>query len=258
MADIIETIKQGADDLLSGIDQKGQIRSAIEGIRSQWSEMDRRRKVSSLEKQIKAQRAEMKQLTEALGLQTLSLYETGSITNPELSRLCERITETRTEIEAQKAEVERIKEEAKAQAQALAEARAQQRTARKATVCSQCGAAVQANAEYCHKCGAKQKAPEPAPAPAPSARAPSAPAASTPASPPRQQATVVRLRCPQCKTILPSDAEFCSTCGVKFKRPAQASASSTPTSGGARFCPLCGAEAKPGARFCPICGQAMD
>jgi hypothetical protein len=149
MSDIIETIKQGADDLLSGIDQKGQIRSAIEGIRSQWSEMDRRRKVSTLERQIKTQRAEMKQLTEALGLQTLSLYETGIITNPELSRLCERITELRSEIETQKAQVEQIKAEAQAQAQALAEARAQQRAARTAQACPQCGDAVTANDAFC-------------------------------------------------------------------------------------------------------------
>jgi len=252
MSDIIETIKQGADDLLSGIDQKGQIRSAIDGIRSQWSELDRRRKVSSLEHQIKTQRAEMKQLTEALGLQTLSLYETGVITTPELARLCERITELRTEIETQKAEVEQIKAEAKAQAQALAEARAQQREARTARACPQCGTAVPANAEFCPKCGAQQRPPAPPPqAPAPSTRAAaSQPAARQPAAP--QSATVVRLRCPQCKAILPSDAEFCSSCGVRFTRPAQ-----VPTSSGQRFCPACGAETKPGARFCPICGQTM-
>jgi RNA polymerase subunit RPABC4/transcription elongation factor Spt4 len=258
MSDIIETIKQGADDLLSGIDQKGQIRSAIEGIRSQWSEMDRRRKVSSLEKQIQSQRAEMRQLTEALGLQTLSLYETGSINSPELARLCERITELRTEIETQKAQVEQIKAEAKAQAEALAEARTQQRVARTAQACPQCGAAVQANDDFCHKCGAQLRASEPAP-PAP---APRTPAPNTRAEPPQpapaQAATVVRLRCPQCKAILPSDAEFCSSCGVKFKRPAQAPTASAPTTGGARFCPSCGAETKPGARFCPICGQTMS
>jgi RNA polymerase subunit RPABC4/transcription elongation factor Spt4 len=247
MSDIIETIKQGADDLLSGIDQKGQIRSAIDGIRSQWSELDRRRKFNALEHQIKTQRAEMKQLTEALGLQTLSLYETGIITNPELSRLCERITELRTEIETQKAQVDQMKAEAKAQAQALAEARAQQRAAHAATACPQCGAPVPANAEFCPKCGAQQKPP----APAAQAPPPSTPTASAqPAY--SQPATVVRLRCPQCKAILPSDAEFCSSCGVKFKRPAQ-----VPTGSGQRFCPSCGAETKPGARFCPICGQTM-
>lgn len=252
MADIIETIKQGADDLLSGIDQKGQIRSAIEGIRSQWTEMDRRRKVSSLENQIKTQRAEMKQLTEALGLQTLSLYETGSITNPELARLCERITEVRSEIEEQKAQVEQIKAEAQAIAQAQAEARAQQRAASAATKCPQCGTALPANTEFCHKCGAHQKAPTPPPV------------STAPAAPGAQPATVTRLRCPQCKTILPSDAEFCTSCGVRFKRPAQmpasptyAPASSVPASSGTRFCPSCGAETKPDARFCPICGQTM-
>jgi RNA polymerase subunit RPABC4/transcription elongation factor Spt4 len=248
MSDIIETIRQGADDLLSGLDQKGQIRSTLEGLRSQWSDLDRRRKISALEKQIKTQRAEMKQLTEALGLQTLSLYETGSITSPELARLCERITELRSEIEAQKAQVEQMKAEAQAQAQALAEARAQQRAAHAATACPQCGTAVPANAEFCHKCGAQQKAPAPTPTPPP---APASQPASAPAG------TVVRLRCPQCKAILPSDAEFCSSCGVKFKRPAQTPAGAVPASSATRFCPSCGAETKPGARFCPICGQTM-
>ena len=258
MADIIETIRQGAGDLLSGIDQKGQIRSAIDGIRSQWSEMDRRRKVSSLESQIKSQRSEMKQLTEALGLQTLSLYETGAIANPELARLCERITEIRTEIETQKAEVEQIKAEVQAQAQALAEIRAQQRAARATTACPQCGTAVPANAEFCHNCGAQQKAPAPAVRAAPA----NVPPASAPIAPNTQRATVTRLRCPQCKTILPSDAEFCSSCGVKFKRPSFASPVASPTASapahsGKHFCPACGAEAKPNARFCPICGQTM-
>ena len=244
MADIIETIKQGADDLLSGIDQKGQIRSAIDGIRSQWSEMDRRRKVSSLEKQIKAQRSEMKQLTEALGLQTLSLYETGAITNPELSRLCERIQEVRDEIEAHKAQVEQMTAEAQALAQAQAEARAQQRAAQAGVKCSQCGTTIPANAEFCPHCGAQQIRATPPVQPAPAQ--------------PVQRATVTRLRCPQCKAIMPSDAEFCSSCGVKFKRPAAApTAGGTASVGGARFCPSCGAEVKPNARFCPICGQTI-
>jgi RNA polymerase subunit RPABC4/transcription elongation factor Spt4 len=248
MADIIETIKQGADDLLSGIDQKGQIRSAIEGIRSQWTEMDRRRKISALEKQIKAQRAEMKQLTEALGLQTLSLYETGAIANPELSRLCERIQEVRDEIEAQKAQVEQMKAEAQALAQAQAQAQAQQRAAQAGVKCRQCGTTIPANAEFCHQCGAQQARPTPPAQPAPAAQNVG-------------RATVTRLRCPQCKAILPSDAEFCSSCGVKFKRPAPAPAggasTAAPTTSGLRFCPSCGAEAKPNARFCPICGQTM-
>jgi RNA polymerase subunit RPABC4/transcription elongation factor Spt4 len=259
MSDILDTIRQGADDLLSGLDQKGQIRSALEGLRSQWSDMDRRRKISSLEKQIQTQRAEMKQLTEALGLQALSLYETGSITNPELGRLCERITELRSEVATQKAQVEQMKAEAKAQAEAMAAARAQARAAQAATACPQCGAAVPAGDRFCHKCGAEQQAPPPTPAAAPPPAGPRAdPAAAVPPAPSGQpqQGTVIRLRCPQCKTILPSDAEFCSSCGVKFKRPAQAAAQPAPTSA-TRFCPACGAETKPGARFCPICGQTM-
>jgi rRNA maturation endonuclease Nob1 len=249
MADIIETIKQEANELLSGLDQKGQIRSAIEGIRSQWTERERRHKIHALENQIQTQRAEMKQMTEALGLQALSLYETGAITNPEIARLCERITELRTEIDAQKAEADRLKADLQATAQAQTEARALQKAARVSSTCSQCGTAIPSDAEFCHKCGAQQLASSSAPvasAPAPSAPAP-------------QQGTVVRLRCPQCKAILPMDAEFCSSCGVKFRRPAQASTPSPnrQATSGKQFCPSCGAETKPNARFCPICGQSI-
>lgn len=259
MTDIIETIKQGADQLLSGIDQKGQLKSAFEGMRSQWTELERRRKVGSLDKELKAQQSEMKQLTEALGLQTLSLYDAGKVVHPELSRLCERINELSSEIEAKKKALEELNALAQAQAQA--------------NQCPQCQANIPASAEFCPKCGTRRiQAQVPATGPA---------AAGTPAVTVQQTATVVRLRCPKCRTILSPDAGFCPTCGVKIARlPAAGSQSAGPTAAGApatgaqpapqqgapaqhvhsgpRFCPSCGAETKPDARFCPICGQTMS
>lgn len=259
MTDIIDTIKQSADQLLSGIDQKGQLKSAFEGMRSQWTELERRRKVSSLDKELQAQQSEMKQLTEALGLQVLSLYDAGKIAHPELSRLCKRINELSSEVEAKKVALGELKALAQAQAQA--------------NTCPQCQANIPVGAEFCPKCGTRRvQAPVGAPAT-------SGPTAGTPAVTVQQTATVVRLRCPKCKTILSPDAGFCPTCGVKIARRSSAVA---PVAGaqqagiqqpvqpapqerapaqhvhsGPRFCPSCGAETKPDARFCPICGQTM-
>jgi RNA polymerase subunit RPABC4/transcription elongation factor Spt4 len=259
MTDIIDTIKQSADQLLSGIDQKGQLRSAFEGMRTQWTELERRRKVGSLDKELKAQQSEMKQLTEALGLQTLSLYDAGKVIHPELSRLCERINELSSEVETKKATLAQLK--------ALTEAEAE------ANKCPQCQANIPSGAEFCPKCGTRR-----VPAQI------SAPVAGTPAATVQQTSTVVRLRCPKCKTILSPDAGFCPTCGVKIaRRPAAGStaarasaadaqqagtqqpvqptpqprAPAQPAHSGPRFCPSCGAETKPDARFCPICGQTM-
>jgi hypothetical protein len=108
MSDIIDAIRQGAGQVLSEIDQKGQLKSAFDGIRHQLSELERRRKANSLEGELKALQAEMKQLTEALGLQTLSLFDAGKVTHPELARLCERINELRADIEGKKAQLESL------------------------------------------------------------------------------------------------------------------------------------------------------
>jgi len=245
MTDIFDSIKQGADQVLSNIDQKGQIRSALDGLRSQWNELERRRKTSALDKEIKTQQAEMKQLTEALGLQTWSLYDAGKIVHPELARLCERISELRAEIDAKKAELEAFKAQQAAQQEAerlaLQQVAAQQAAAQQAAV---------------------QQA-----------------AAQAPAVPPASQVrTVVRLRCPRCKTELRPSDDFCPNCGVKLVHPAsqvapqsspaaraqpsapapaQSQIVQQPAASGVRFCPSCGAEIKPGAQFCPICGQTL-
>lgn len=193
MSDIIDSIKDGANQVLSNIDQQGHIRSALDGLRSQWSEVERRRHVNQLTGQIKSLQEETKRLTEALGLQVLSLYDAGKITHVELTRLCERIDELREEVETHKAELAQLKEQA-----------------------------------------------SPSADPQPAAQALAG------------QRTVVRLRCPKCKAIVPEGSGFCPSCGVKLKMPQASSASAV------RFCATCGAQMSADARFCPVCGHAAS
>jgi rRNA maturation endonuclease Nob1 len=219
MSDIIDAIRQGAGQVLSEIDQKGQLKSAFDGIRHQLSELERRRKANSLEGELKALQAEMKQLTEALGLQTLSLFDAGKVTHPELARLCERINELRADIEGKKAQLESL-----ITPQSVSERQ-----------CPHCQARVASDADFCPKCGTQLQKPA------------SAPVAEASAEP----RAVVRLRCPKCKTILDPDAAFCPTCGVKIK-PLNSQVAPK------QFCAACGAEMAQGARFCPICGQPVS
>ena len=217
MSDIIESIKQGADQVLSNLDQQGRLKSTLEGLKSQWGEVERRRHTNQLSNEIKNAQSEMRQLTTALGLQTLSLYDAGKIDRPELARLCERINGLRAEIDERKA--------------ALATLKAEMSPA--STRCPHCQAEVASGAEFCHKCGAQVKAPaQPVPA-APATKA------------------VVRLRCPKCKTIVPDGAGFCPTCGVKLKMPLAASGTlhfcascGAKMNATSRFCPVCGRAAE--------------
>ena len=209
MSEIIESIKQSASQVLSELDQKGQIKSTLVGIRQQWSEVDRRRKISSLGNEVKKLQDEIKQLTEALGMQTIALFDVGKITHPELSRLCERINEVRVEVVQKKAELIELKSQAKP----------------KTVACPLCQTQVQSDAEFCPKCGGRLQPPAKPEAPT--------------------QRKVVRERCPKCKTILPPQSGFCPSCGVKLKRPQDNAKQFCPSCGAemsahAKFCPICG------------------
>ncbi len=227
MSELLDSIKQGASQVISGIDQKGQLKSAFEGLKTQLSEMERKRKINQYEGQLKSLQNEMKQLTEALGLQTLSLYDSGKIAYPELSRLCERITELRAELEQKKAE--------------LTELKATSTPRPKITDCPRCRTKVSEADDFCPKCGERLSPPV----------QPAQPTVQ-PAQPAAKPAVVTRLRCPKCKTILPGEADFCPGCGVKLKRPAARAQTNT------KYCASCGAEMGVSARFCPVCGHTAS
>lgn len=222
MSELLDSIKQGASQVISGIDQKGQLKSAFEGLKTQLNELERRRKINQFEGQLKSLQNEMKQLTEALGLQTLSLYDAGKINYPELSRLCERITELRAEVEQKKAE--------------LTELKAASTPRPKIAECPRCKTKVAESDEFCPKCGERLSPVVQATLPVPQAQAP----------------VVTRLRCPKCKTILPDQSDFCPGCGVKLKKPAAKAQTAK------KYCASCGAEMSASARFCPVCGQAAS
>lgn len=220
MSDIFDSIKQSADQILSNLDQEGRVKSAIEGLRTQWTEVERRRRINQLSGQVKNLQTEMKQLTEALGLQTLSLYDAGRISNVELTRLCERIDELRSEIEERRAELNDMKAE----------------VASTATTCPHCRETIAVDAEFCPKCG-ERVAPKQVPPPAPASAQPK-----------------VRFRCPKCQTVVPEGAGFCPTCGVKLKMPEATQLAKQFCDGcgaeiapGARFCPVCGQATGTGA-----------
>ncbi|MBN1937659.1 MAG: zinc ribbon domain-containing protein [Anaerolineae bacterium] len=220
MSELLDSIKQGASQVISGIDQKGQIKSAFEGIKTQLNELEHKRRITQYEGQLRSLQNEMKQLTEALGLQTLSLYDAGKITYPELSRLCERINEIRSESEQKKAE--------------LTELKVASTPRPKIVDCPRCQTKVSEADEFCPKCGERLKQPVQATPPTP------------------QPQVVTRLRCPKCKTILPNEADFCPGCGAKLKRPG------TKVQSAKKYCASCGAEMGVSSRFCPVCGQAAQ
>lgn len=222
MSDLLDSIKQGASQAISSLDQKGQLKTAFESLKSQLSELERKRKINQYESQIKSLQSEMKQLTEALGLQTLSLYDAGKISLPELTRLCERIIELRAELEQKKAE--------------LTELKASSTPRPKMVSCPRCQTQATETDEFCPKCGERLR-----PLAQPTAQAATA-------APPK---VVTRLRCPRCKTILPEQADFCPGCGAKLKK-------ATPAASVKKYCAACGAEISASARFCPACGKATN
>lgn len=72
----------------------------------------------------------------------------------------------------------------------------------------------------------------------------------------RETAPPATAACPECRSAVPEDANFCPACGhqqVIFEKCAHCSKNLTP---GAQFCPRCGkqVEKKPAPRFCAHCG----
>lgn len=60
-------------------------------------------------------------------------------------------------------------------------------------------------------------------------------------------------KCPQCGSMMPSDAAFCDQCGMRLT-PQPAPQSRAPV---AQRCPQCGAAAVAGQAFCEQCGHAL-
>lgn len=62
------------------------------------------------------------------------------------------------------------------------------------------------------------------------------------------------IRCPNCRTEMPSDAAFCDQCGTRLSHPQPA----TPAASADFRCPRCGASATAGQSYCEQCGAALQ
>ncbi len=169
--------------------------------------------VRTLKRQVDAQTAEM-------GRQALTLFDDGSLTQPELLATCEKIDSLREEIAEQEAKIERIRQEKPPEAphQALY-----------GHICTQCRIELPGEARFCPRCGSQTVDVAP----------PSPPSIGT---------------CGECGADLASEALFCSRCGapVQKEEPMEVSKEAEQIT-----CQNCQASIPAEADFCPICGHSV-
>jgi RNA polymerase subunit RPABC4/transcription elongation factor Spt4 len=151
MSDLLGKIVDGAGQVISQVDQGGQIQSAIAGLRQRLAEADRKRKVNLVKQQIRDLQAQEAQAINALSAQVLALHEAGTLTQPELVSLCRNVDEIRRQLRQQEDELKQLQPPPSL---TPSEVR-----------CPHCGAVVVAGAAFCQSCGTGLVA-EPAASPA--------------------------------------------------------------------------------------------
>ncbi len=132
-------MKDKMGQLVSSVDKGGQVRAAIDGIRKQIAEADRKRQIKRLEEDLTKLKLQSEQAMTSLGVQALGLYETKKLTQPELAAVCQHIVEMKAEISKLEAELAQL----------------QPPSAQAGPVCPTCGKAIPAGALFCPFCGAK-------------------------------------------------------------------------------------------------------
>ncbi len=152
MSELFDKLVESAGQVISEVDKKGQIQSAISGLRHRMAEADRKRKINLVKQQIQELQSREAQAINSLSAQVLALYEAGTLTQPELTSLCRGVDELRVEIKEKEAELAQLQP---AEAEPEAGVR-----------CPHCGASVVAGAAFCQTCGGRLAAPQEA-APAP-------------------------------------------------------------------------------------------
>ena len=151
MSDWLGKIVEGAGQVISQVDQGGQIQSAITGLRQRLAEADRKRKVSQVKQRIRELQTQETQAINALSAQVLALHEAGTLAQPELVSLCRSVDDIRKQLREQEDELLQLQPPPPQPAPDLR--------------CPHCGAGVVAGAAFCQACGASL-APEPAAPPA--------------------------------------------------------------------------------------------
>jgi RNA polymerase subunit RPABC4/transcription elongation factor Spt4 len=147
MPDLVDGLKDKVGQLVSSVDKGGQVRAAIDGIRKQIAEADRKRQIKRLEEDLDKLKLQSEQAMTSLGVQALGLYETNKLTQPELAAVCQHIVEMKAEVAKLEAELAQFQPPAP--------------STQLGQACPTCGKALPTGAVFCPSCGAKM---QPAPA----------------------------------------------------------------------------------------------
>ncbi len=183
MSDIFHQLKDGADQVISEVDKLRQTgQSALTVIQERMAEAERKRKLKQLQRDLAGLRQQIDQMTTALGVQAIGLYEQGTLSNPELVTLCEHVSELRGKVKEKEEKLADLQPSSPEPAPPTGPAMPVQTR----LLCPSCAQPLPAQATYCPYCGVKT---------------------TSPASP------QIRF-CAQCGATLREQARFCPQCGA--------------------------------------------
>ena len=156
MADLLSTFRQRTEDLISAINDRGGIRTTLEGVRRQMAEADRRRALAKVRADLKRLENQITEMITAVGVQAVGLYKGGQLHAPEIEPLCQHIVELESSLAQQTAELARLELQAGgSQGQTRTCAACGKALPDAATFCPYCGAAApKPQGQFCIQCGA--------------------------------------------------------------------------------------------------------
>lgn len=125
MADVLKMFQDQAQKMIEQINDKGGLRGMIDGLRNRIEEADRKRDVNRVRVELERLDAQYADLTRAIGLEAVSLYERNMLKTPELEPLCQHVSDIHKMLESKKQELAQLEAEAAAE-QAARAAQAQE------------------------------------------------------------------------------------------------------------------------------------
>lgn len=135
---IIDQLKEGTGQVLSEVDRlrkSGQV--ALAGLQQRVADSDRKRRVSTLQREIASLQQETDQMAKALGLHLFGLYEQKKLPVSELDKLCEQIVALKQKQKEKEAELTAL----------------QPAPPSPPAACSTCGNRLPAEGKFCPFCG---------------------------------------------------------------------------------------------------------
>lgn len=229
-----------------------------EGAEKAGFEADRLRRLNQAQSMLKTTQRELESQTGVLGRQTLTLYDAGKLTQPELLTTCrQEVDPLRQRIAEQEAHIEQIRQEKPPEAVPKS---------LYGHICPVCQIELPAEAGFCPRCGSQAVyVPPPSPPAAetcwrcgamltPGARfCPNCGASSRP------ETRAPTKTCPSCQASIPEEAAFCPVCGASTAPSVQeAPQAAEPVTGPDKIvCSVCHASIPAESVFCPECGSSV-